>query len=430
MSESGATSGHVASYYAATAHRQDARAALRGSERADVCVIGAGFTGISAALELAERGFSVIVLEAVRVGFGASGRNGGQIINGYSRPLDVIAARYGEQAGRAIGAMALEGASIIRERVAKYAIACDLVPGGLLVALSARQMQWLEHEQRVWAAYGHPGMTLLDRAGLAPHVTSPRYVGGLLDPLGGHLHPLNLVQGEAAALESLGGRIFENSRVLEVETGAEPVVRTAQGEVRSKYVLVCGNAYIGDLLPELGGKIMPVSTQVLATEPLGQLAETLLPSNVCVEDCNYVLDYFRRSADGRILYGGGIVYGGQDPASIRKKILPLMRKTFPALAGRKIDYAWSGNFALTLTRFPQIGRLSPSVYFSHGDSGHGVTTTHLLGKLLGEAVAGTASRFDVFAGLPYYPFPGGKALRVPLTVLGSWYYRFRDRLGV
>jgi gamma-glutamylputrescine oxidase len=423
-------SGHVASYYAATAHRQDSRLALRGAERADICVIGAGYTGISAALELAERGFSVIVLEAARVGFGASGRNGGQIVNGYSRPLDVIAARYGVPAGRAIGAMAQEGAKIIRDRVEKYSIACDLVPGGMLVALTPRQMQWLEHEQRVWALHGHPQLELLDRAGLAPHVASTRYVGGLLDPLGGHLHPLNLVQGEAAAFESLGGRIFENSRVVEVDTGAPPVVRTDCGEVRADYVLVCGNAYIGDLLPELSGKIMPVSTQILATEPLGELAETLLPSNVCVEDCNYVLDYFRRSADGRILYGGGVVYGGRDPASIRRKILPLMHKTFPSLQGRRIDYAWSGNFALTLTRFPQIGRLSPHVYFSHGDSGHGVTTTHLLGRLLGEAVAGTASRFDVFANLPYYPFPGGKALRVPLTVLGSWYYRFRDRMGI
>jgi gamma-glutamylputrescine oxidase len=195
-------------------------------------------------------------------------------------------------------------------------------------------------------------------------------------------------------------------------------------------VLVCGNAYIGDLLPEIGGKIMPVSTQVMATEPLGAEAVALLPSNVCVEDCNYVLDYFRRSADNRILYGGGIVYGGQDPASIRAKIMPNMLKTFPTLKDARIDYAWSGNFALTLTRFPQLGRISPTVYYSHGDSGHGVTTTHLLGRILGEAVAGTAERFDVFERLPYYPFPGGKTLRVPLTVLGSWYYRLRDRVGV
>jgi gamma-glutamylputrescine oxidase len=273
-------------------------------------------------------------------------------------------------------------------------------------------------------------LDLVDKSGLPKHVKSDRYVGGLIDRLGGHLHPLNLVQGEAAAAETLGARIFEDSRVVSVDTGAKPVVKTANGAVRSKFVLVCGNAYIGDLLPEIGGKIMPVSTQILATEPLGAQAVALLPSNVCVEDANYVLDYFRRTADNRILYGGGIVYGGQDPDSIRAKILPNMLKTFPELKDARIDFAWSGNFALTLTRFPQVGRLSPTVYFSHGDSGHGVTTTHLLGRILGEAVAGTAERFDVFARLPYYPFPGGKVLRVPLTVMGSWYYRLRDSLGI
>jgi gamma-glutamylputrescine oxidase len=421
---------HTKSYYAATAHRQDARPALAGTERADVCIIGAGFTGISAALELVERGFSVIVLEAVRVGFGASGRNGGQIVNGYSRDLDVVSARYGVDAGRTIGAMALEGGNIIRERVAKYNIACDLVPGGLFAAFTAKQMKGLEHHKKIWAEHGHAQLELVDARQLRQHVRTGRYVGGLIDHLGGHLHPLNLVQGEAAAAEALGARIFEDSRVISVDTGANPVVKTAAGEVHAKFVLVCGNAYIGDLLPELGGKIMPVSTQVLATEPLGEEAAVLLPSNVCVEDCNYILDYFRRTADNRILYGGGIVYGGQDPASIRAKILPNMLKTFPELKDARIDYAWSGNFALTLARFPQMGRLSPTVYFSHGDSGHGVTTTHLLGRILGEAVAGTAERFDVFAKLPYYPFPGGKALRVPLTVLGSWYYRLRDRVGV
>jgi len=423
-------SGHVGSYYAATAHRQDARPSLAGRESADVCIIGGGFTGISAALELVERGFSVIVLEAVRVGFGASGRNGGQIVNGYSRDLDVIAARYGADAGRQIGAMALEGGNIIRERVAKYGIDCDLKPGGLFAALTEKQMRGLEHHRKVWAGFGFDAFETVDKAGLAKHVASDIYAGGLIDWQGGHLHPLNLVQGEAAAVERLGGRIFEDSRVVSVDTGPAPVVRTAQGEVAAKFVLVCGNAYIGDLLPELGGKIMPVSTQVLATEPLGDLAAELLPSDICVEDCNYVLDYYRRTADNRILYGGGIVYGGQDSESIRAKIIPNMLKTFPQLKDARIDYTWSGNFALTLTRFPQMGRLSPTVYFSHGDSGHGVTTTHLLGRILGEAVAGTAGRFDVFAGLPYFPFPGGKALRVPLTVLGSWYYRLRDRLGI
>jgi gamma-glutamylputrescine oxidase len=421
---------HANSYYAATAHRQDARPALAGADSADICIIGAGFTGISAALELSERGFSVIVLEAVRVGFGASGRNGGQIVNGYSRDLDVIFARYGEQAGRAIAAMALEGGNIIRERIDKYKIDCDHVTGGLFAALTQKQMKGLEHHRQVWADFGHHALELVDKPGLAKHVTTDIYVGGMIDHLSGHIHPLNLVQGEAAAAERLGTRIFENSPVVAVDTGPNPLVKTAAGQVRAKFVLVCANAYIGDLLPEIGGKIMPVSTQILATEPLGARAAELLPSNVCVEDANYVLDYFRRTADDRILYGGGIVYGGQDPASIRAKILPNMLKTFPGLKGARIDYAWSGNFALTLTRFPHMGRLSPTVYFSHGDSGHGVTTTHLLGRILGEAVAGIATRFDVFANLPYYPFPGGKTLRVPLTVAGSWYYRLRDKLGV
>jgi gamma-glutamylputrescine oxidase len=420
---------HVKSYYAATAHRQDARLALAGTETADVCVIGAGFTGINAALELAERGVSAIVLEAVRVGFGASGRNGGQIVNGYSRDLDVISARYGERAGQVIGRLANEGGDIIRQRAEKYAIACDVRPGMLITAFSARQMRALEHHVKTWKNFGHDQFELLDKPGLAPHVTTDRYLGGLLDRRGGHIHPLNLVQGEAAAFESLGGRIFENSPVLSVDT-ENAIVKTAAGEVRAKTILVCGNAYLQGVLPSLETRVMPVSTQVLATEPLGAEAERLLPSNVCVEDANYVLDYFRRTADGRILYGGGIVYGGTDPASIKAKILPHMLKTFPTLKNARIDYAWSGNFALTLTRFPQIGKLAPKVYFSHGDSGHGVTTTHLLARLLAESVTGDNTRFDIFANLPYFPFPGGQLLRVPLTVAGSWWYRARDSLGV
>jgi gamma-glutamylputrescine oxidase len=421
---------HANSYYAASAHKQDARAALSGVQTADVCIIGAGFTGISAGLELAERGYSVIVLESVRVGFGASGRNGGQIVNGYSRDLDVIAARYGKAAGDMIGGMAMEGGDIIRARIAKYGIDCDLVDGGLFAAFTPKQMKGLEHHKQVWAGYGFNSFEMVDKAGLARHVTTDRYIGGLIDHRGGHIHPLNLVQGEAAGFESLGGRIFENSAAIAVDTGPNPVVKTAQGQVRAKYVLVCGNAYLGNLLPELGVKIMPVSTQVLATERLGHEAQRLLPSNLCVEDCNYVLDYYRRTADNRILYGGGIVYGGADSQSIRDKIIPHMLKTFPSLKTAKIDFTWSGNFALTLTRFPQMGQLSPTVFYSHGCSGHGVTTTHLLGRILGEKLAGEAARFNMLASLPYFPFPGGKLLRVPLTALGATYYGLRDRLGL
>lgn len=421
---------HVKSYYAATANKQDARDSLKGEITADVVVIGAGFTGVASALELAERGHGkIVVLEAVRVGFGASGRNGGQIVNGYSRNLDNLTSRYGEKNGNFIAGMANEGGDIIRERVAKYNIACALTPGMLATAMTHKQVRDLAHHVKVWNSFGFDQFELLDAKGLAPHVTTDRYVGGLIDKKGGHLHPLNLVQGEAAAFESLGGTIYENSPVVSVDL-ENAVVRTANGVVRAKTVLVCGNAYLHNVLPGLETRIMPVSTQVLATEPLGAEATRLLPSGVCVEDSNYVLDYFRRTPEGRILYGGGINYGGADPSSIRGAILPKMLKTFPSLKDARIDYAWSGNFALTLTRFPQVGRLAPNVYFSHGDSGHGVTTTHLLARILAEVVTGQPQRFDVFSALPYFPFPGGKAFRVPLTALGAWYYGIRDRFGV
>jgi gamma-glutamylputrescine oxidase len=423
---------HAPSYYAATANAAPERPRLEGDISADVCIVGAGFTGISAGLELAERGFKIVVLEGARVGWGASGRNGGQIVNGYSRELDVIERRYGREAAEGLGRMALEGGGIIRERVAKYKIDCALTPGGAITALTARQMKHLEHSVNVWAQHGHTGFELVDRAGLARIVATDRYVGGLLDPLSGHIHPLNLVLGQAAAFEALGGVIHEHSKAVAVDTEGSPSVTTAHGKVHARHVLLCGNAYLSPLLHrQIGSKIMAVSSQIVATEPLApDRLEALLPANYCVEDANYCLDYFRRTPDHRLLYGGGTVYGGADPASIEGKIRPAMLKTFPSLKDVKVDYAWSGNFALTLPRIPHVGRITQNVLFSHGDSGHGVTTTHLLGRLLGEAVAGDTARFDVFASLPYLPFPGGRALRVPLTVMGAWYYQARDRLGV
>jgi gamma-glutamylputrescine oxidase len=423
---------HTGSYYAATANPSPYRPPLKGEVRADVCIIGAGFSGISAALTLAEAGIKSIVLEGKRVGWGASGRNGGQIVNGYSRDLSVIEGRYGKGPARALADMSLEGGDIIRERTAKYGIACDLVEGGFFAAFTARQMRELEHQKAVWERYGHTELEMVDRAGLDRIVKTGIYAGGMIDHRGGHIHPLNLVLGEAAAAESLGATIHDGSAVTGIEDrGSEVLVRTEAGLVRAGTVLVCGNAYLGSAVPDLTNKIMPVSSQVLTTAPLDPgLLDALLPQNHCVEDCNYILDYYRRTADNRLLFGGGVVYGGTDPRSIEDKIRPHLERTFPALRGVAVDFAWSGNFALTMTRVPHVGRLSPNVLFSHGDSGHGVTTTHLLGRLLGEAVQGRLERFDAFAGLPYLPFPGGRALRVPLTVLGSWWYGLRDKLGV
>ncbi|CAN7654217.1 FAD-binding oxidoreductase [Pararhizobium sp. LjRoot255] len=423
--------GHAASWYAATANQKSVRPALQGEIAADVCIVGAGFTGISAALELSERGYKVIVLEAERIGFGASGRNGGQIVNGYSRDLETIERRYGQEKARALGAMSLEGGDIIRGRIEKYAIDCDLRHGGFFAAFTQKQIRDLEAVKAKWEKHGHEHLEMVSHAAVSKYVKTDRYVGGLIDKCGGHIHPLNLVLGEAAAAESLGAIIFENSRVEKIGTGNEPVVATSKGTVRAKHVLICGNAYLGKLFTKITDRMMPVSSQVMVTEPLEpKLIEGLLPADYCVEDANYVLDYYRRTADNRLLYGGGIGYGGQDPKNLTAIIQPNMLKTFPALAKARIEFAWSGNFALTLTRIPHVGRISDTVFFSHGDSGHGVTTTHLLGKILGEMAAGQAERFDVWASLPSLPFPGGKALRVPLTVLGAWWYGMRDRLGL
>ena len=421
---------YPASYYAATANMTKERPALQEAKQTDVCVIGAGYTGLSTALFLLEKGFSVTVLEAAKVGFGASGRNGGQIVNSYSRDLDSIERSVDSSAAKLIGQMAFEGGRIIRERVARYNIQCDLKDGGVFAALSQKQMHHLEAQKALWERYGYHQLELLDEQGIKRVVASDRYIGGMLDKQGGHIHPLNLALGEATAVESLGGVVYENSPAVRIERGEQPLIHTPTGNVRAKFVVVAGNAYLGDLIPELAAKSMPCGTQVIATEPLDdELARSLLPQDYCVEDCNYLLDYYRLSADKRLIYGGGVVYGARDPADIESIIHPKMLKTFPQLAKVKIDYAWTGNFLLTLSRLPQVGRLGNNIYYSQGCSGHGVTYTHVAGKVIAEALSGQAERFDAFASLPHYPFPGGQRFQAPLSALGALYYSLRDRLG-
>ncbi|WP_312042008.1 FAD-binding oxidoreductase [Erwinia sp.] len=423
---------HTQSYYAASANAYTPFSPLEEAISCDVCIIGAGYTGLSSALHLAENGYQVVVLEAAKVGFGASGRNGGQVVNSYSRDVDVIEKSYGKEAASMLGSMMFEGGEIIRERIKRYSIACDYRPGGLFVALNARQFATLEEQKQNWERYGNDQLELLDANRIRQEVNSDRYVGALLDKRGGHIHPLNLAIGEAQAIVLNGGRIFEQSPVVTIQHGSPAVVKTAKGEVTARYVIVAGNAYLGNQLePSLSKHSMPCGTQVLTTEPLGaERAASLIASDYCVEDCNYLLDYFRLTADHRLLYGGGVVYGARDPEDIDRLIVPKLLKTFPQLKGVKIDYRWTGNFLLTLSRMPQFGRLENNIYYMQGDSGHGVTCTHLAGRLISEVLRGDAERFDAFARLPHYPFPGGRNMRIPLTAMGAAYYSIRDRLGV
>jgi gamma-glutamylputrescine oxidase len=422
---------HAPSYYAASANPSPERPPLQGSVEADVCIVGAGYTGLSSGIALAEAGYKVVVIEQARVGWGASGRNGGQIVHSFSRDIDVIEASYGRKVAEPLGAMLFEGARILRERVAKYNISCDLKDGGIYAAETPRKVDQLREHKALWEKWGHRDLVLVeDPAEIRKLVNSDRYAGLLVDRTGGHFHPLNLALGEAAALESLGGVIYEQSTVTKIERGAKPVVRTAHGEVRARFVIVACNAYIGDLEPELAAKTMPCGTQVIATEPLGALADSLIPSDYCVEDNNFLLDYYRLSGDKRLIYGGGVIYGARDPAHVESIIVPKMLKTFPQLRGAKVEFGWTGNFSLTLSRLPQVGQLSDNIYYSQGCSGHGVTFTHLIGVLVGEAIRGNAERMGAFAKLPHYPFPGGRALRVPFTAAGALWYSLRDRLGV
>ncbi|MDK2779634.1 MAG: FAD-binding oxidoreductase [Pseudomonadota bacterium] len=427
-------SAYPASYYAASANRKTERPALNEHLTADVCVIGAGFTGLSTALHLAERGFSVVVLEGSRVGFGASGRNGGQIVHSYSRDMDFIERHYGTETAKAMGDMAFEGGRIIRRLVKQYDIQCDLKDGGIFASCNKKQFRGLVDHKNLWEKYGNDQLVLLDEKEVQNYIGTERYTGGLLDKSGGHIHPLNLALGEADAIESLGGKIFENSPVTHVQQGEKPVVSTPQGQVTCNYVMVAGNAYlngIGDLLPKLTQKSMPCGTQVITTEPLSEeLQRQLLPQDYCVEDSNYLLDYYRLSGEGRLIYGGGVTYGAREPGKIESLIRPKMLKTFPQLKDVKIDYAWTGNFLLTLMRLPQFGRIGSNIYYAQGYSGHGVTSTHLAGDVIASAIEGQANRFDVFASLPQYPFPGGRLLRVPYTAIGAVYYDLRDKLGI
>ncbi|WP_312240044.1 FAD-binding oxidoreductase [Pantoea sp.] len=423
---------HVESYYAASTNHHAPWPPLLGTVHCDVCVIGGGFTGLSAALYLTEAGYDVVVLEAARVGFGASGRNGGQVVNSYSRDVEVIQQRYGKETARMLGSMMFEGADIIRDRIDRYAIACDYRPGGIFAALNPRQMKHLLHQKKWWERYGNHELELLDERGIRREIATDRYVGGLLDRRGGHLHPLNLALGEAEAIRRHGGRIYEASPATEVRYGEPNRIKTPQGEVEAKFVIFAGNAYLPPQLePRLSRKSMPCGSQIVTTEPLSRdQALSLLPNNHCVEDCNYLLDYFRLTADNRLLFGGGVVYGAREPEDIEALIRPKLAKTFPQLGNVKLSHRWSGNFLLTRTRMPQFGRLEKHVYYMQGYSGHGVTCTHLAGKLISEVLRGDAERFNAFANLPHLHFPGGRRFKVPLTAMGAVWYAIRDRLGV
>ncbi|WP_047249000.1 NAD(P)/FAD-dependent oxidoreductase [Chromobacterium subtsugae] len=421
---------HPPSYYAATAHAWDPQPPLRGEASCDVCVVGGGLAGLSAALNLREKGFSVILLEGSQVGFGASGRNGGQVIAGYAGDIDGIRRQLGDEVARALWDMSVEAVEIIDERVRRHAIACDWQRGYVNVAVKPRHLRELEDWQReAEQRYGYGGQQLWDRAALRGKLASERYQGGLFDPRSGHLHPLNYTLGLARAALAAGVAIHEQTPALRIEQGDAPKVFTEHGVVRCRQLVLACNSYIGALAPQLERRIMPAGTYVIATEPLGEArARALIADNMAVCDTNFVLDYYRLSADHRLLFGGKVSYSGHEPRDLAGAMRADMLRVFPQLADARIDYAWGGFCDITANRAPDFGRLSGNVYYLQGFSGHGVNITGLAGKVVAEAIAGTSSRLDLFGKIRHRPFPGGKLLRTPALVLGMAYYRMRDYL--
>jgi gamma-glutamylputrescine oxidase len=326
--------------------------------------------------------------------------------------------------------MSVEALGLLDDLVARHAIDCDLASGHLHAAIKPRQQRELEEEYALLTRdFGYDGLRLLERDELGEFIRTEGYVGGLYDPRSGHVHPLNYTLGLAAAAERAGVRFFEGSPATRIERGPKAVVHTPKGRVRAHQVVLCANAYLESLEPKLWRRIMPVGTYIIATEPLGEeRARSLLPTNAAVADINFVLDYFRRSADHRMLYGGRVSYSTLQPSDLEQSMRPRMERVFPELADVRVDYAWGGFVAITQNRAPHFGVVDGNLYFAQGFSGHGIALCGLAGKLMAEAMAGTAERFDVFARIPHLPFPGGRWFRTPALVLAMAWFRLRDLL--
>jgi len=417
------------SYYAATVNEVTDYPELDGTVSVDICVVGAGFTGVATALTLAERGYSVTLVEANRVGWGASGRNGGQLINGISG-LHKVQKKHGEGIADMLWDLRWRGNDIVYERVAKYGIECDLKKGYVEVASKQRQVRELEDYAAELEQHNHPHpFEVWDREKTRDMLGTERFVGGLVSYYDGHLHPLNLCIGEARAAHSLGVRIFEQSPVTSIEHGPRPKVKTARGQVNAASVVLAGNAYHFLERKHLSNLTFPAGSYIIGTEPLSEeTVAQINPGDLAVCEMNNILDYYRLSADKRLLYGGRCNYSGREPSSIKATMLPRMLEIYPQLKGVRIDYEWGGMIGIVLNRIPALGRINQNVYYCQGYSGHGVNATHIMGEVVADAIGGTMEKFDLFADMKHFRIPGSQWMGNQIIALGMLYFRLKDKL--
>ncbi|NBZ89435.1 NAD(P)/FAD-dependent oxidoreductase [Stagnihabitans tardus] len=412
------------SYYAATAVPFPALPSLEGDVAADVCVVGGGYTGLSAALHLGRRGYRVVLLEAQRLGFGASGRNGGQVGSGQRQDQDWLEKSLGQTKARALWDLAEEAKDLVKAICQDAGL--DYAPGVAVACHHAGEVREAHaYAEKLSRDYGYQAIETLDQDAIRGLIGSQAFKGGIIDRSAGHIHPLNFALAIARAAQGAGAMLFENSEVTGL---AEGMVTTAKGSVRAKHILLACNGYLGDLQPKVAARVMPINNFILATEPLGDAAK-VLSENIAVYDTRFVVNYWRLSEDNRLLFGGGESYGYRFP-DILKTVRKPMLEIYPQLRDARIDYAWGGTLAITTNRLPCFTRPAPGMLSASGYSGHGVAFATLAGKIMAEAVAGQEERFDLMAGIPQMPFPGGAALRHPLLVMAMLWYGMRDRLGV
>lgn len=423
--------GHTDSYYAASANPAPVYPTLEGQVEADVCVIGAGYTGLSSALHLAERGYKVVVLEAERIGWGASGRNGGHVGVGQRRGQEDLEKMLGRDTARQLWDMSVEAVHLVEELVTRHGIECDLKRGIMHLAAKRSHNEDLKSEvELLRERYGYEQMRYVDEDKARSLVGSERYFGAQIDSGSLHLHPLNYALGLADAAAAAGVQFYEYSRVTDYRGGSPCTVNTGRGRVKAKNVVLACNGYLGKLEPRMAGRIMPINNFVLATEPLPEaLAQELIANDHALQDTLFVIDYWKLSGDNRLIFGGGENYTSRFPQDIRRFVRKYMLRVYPQLANTRIEFGWGGTLAITMNRMPHLGRLEPNVFYSQGYSGHGVPTATLAGKLIAEVVAGTEERFDILAQIPTPAFPGGTLLRWPGLVAGMLYYSLKDKLG-
>lgn len=420
------------SYYTATLNQETDYPTLQGRHKVDVVIIGGGFTGVATAVELAEKGLKVAIVESNKIGWGATGRNGGQVtgsLSGDGAMRKQMRPTLGDEVDDFIWHLRWRGHEIIKQRVEKYAIECDLKHGHLHAAYKPSHMSDLrkDYEEAVRRGLGDE-VSLLDRSQVRDLLQSDLYHGAIKNTRNMHLHPLNLCIGEARAAESLGALIFENSEVLEIIHGDAPGVRTAHGQIDANQVMLAGDVYHKLEPGQLKGKIFPAMGGIVTTAPLGDLARQINPEDLAVYDCRFVLDYYRLTADGRLLFGGGANYSGKDSRDIAAELRPCIEQTFPALKGVQIDYQWSCAMGIVINRIPQLGKLSDNVWYCQGYSGHGIATTHIMGEIMSRAITGQMEQYDTFAACQHIRVPMGDLLGNPLLAAGMWYYQMLEKL--